>query len=337
MRMPEVSVIVPTFNRAALLPRCLDSIIAQTLTDWEVILIDDGSTDHTEAVARDYERRTEGRVRFAKQDHRGPGAARNHGIELARGRFVAFLDSDDEFAPIKLARQLELFNHLPEIGFVYSDYSCVDPSGGGYASAFDEKFRLARSVPCEEVAPRLFACTSSLFDTLFEGYFVATITGMVRREILGRSIRFDPSLRYGEEWLFYLRVARAAPAGFVNEPLSIHHAVPGSLARTDRGQNTVQFLKLLQAMKHSFPDLTRKQRASLRARTAAAWRQSGYDALRAHRPRAAAHAFLSALRLEPRLATLTDFLSVFPASLFPKPDPSPIQKVPSPVGPFTAR
>jgi hypothetical protein len=337
MKTPVVSVIVPTFNRAALLPRCLDSILVQSFTDWEIVLIDDASTDNTEAVARDYERRTGGRVRFAKQDHRGPGAARNHGIEQVRGRFVAFLDSDDEFAPTKFARQLDLFARQPELGFVYSDYSCIDGSGGGYVSAFDEKFKLARSVPCAEVAPGLFVCTAPLFDALFEGYFVATITGRVRRDVLGRSIRFDPSLRYGEEWLFYLHVARSTPAGFVNEPLSIHHAVPGSLARTDRVRNTLQFVKLLQAMKNSFPNLTRKQRASLRARTAAAWRQAGYDAVRGQRPRDAARAFLSAFRQDPRAATLAELIRAFPRALFQRSKPTWTENVCSPVGSFTAR
>ncbi|WP_408958823.1 glycosyltransferase family 2 protein [Natrinema sp. 74] len=102
--MTQVSVIIPTYNRAATLPRAIDSALEQTIDDLEVVVVDDGSTDDTESVLADYE---DPRVRSITHDtNRGANVARNTGIEHANGEYVAFLDSDDEWHPEKLERQL---------------------------------------------------------------------------------------------------------------------------------------------------------------------------------------------------------------------------------------
>ena len=129
MSEPTVSVVVPTYNRAELLPRALDSIIGQTFSDWEIVLVDDGSIDGTSELAATYERQLGSLFRFIRQDNQGSSAARNLGIDESRGEFVAFLDSDDEFFPTKLERQLELFRRRPKLGFVYSDYTFVELDG----------------------------------------------------------------------------------------------------------------------------------------------------------------------------------------------------------------
>ena len=114
---PTVSVIIPTYNRAHLLPRALESVLAQTFEDLEVLVVDDGSTDGTEAVVTGYD----DRVRYLRQpQNAGVSAARNRGLREARGEFVAFLDSDDEWFPEKLARQVERFRELPDrVGLLY--------------------------------------------------------------------------------------------------------------------------------------------------------------------------------------------------------------------------
>ncbi|MBI5647604.1 MAG: glycosyltransferase family 2 protein [Ignavibacteriae bacterium] len=93
---PLVSVILPTYNRAALLPRAIDSVRGQSLTDWELIVVDDGGTDDTPAVLARYQA-MDGRIRAFRQENAGPAAARNAGFVLARGAYIAFLDSDDEY------------------------------------------------------------------------------------------------------------------------------------------------------------------------------------------------------------------------------------------------
>src|SRR5271166_6410356 len=98
---PAVSVVIPTYNRSALLPSAVESVLAQTFTDYELIVIDDGSTDDTCERLKPYM----GRIRYCYQDNRGASAAQNKGIEIARGTWVSILGSDDLWLPAKLERQ----------------------------------------------------------------------------------------------------------------------------------------------------------------------------------------------------------------------------------------
>ena len=104
---PCISVILPTFERAHLLPRSIGSVLAQTFSDWELIVIDDGSTDNTAQVVQAWAKQTP-RIRYIRQDNQGVGGARNRGIAHARGHYVACLDSDDEYLPDHLESRLDL-------------------------------------------------------------------------------------------------------------------------------------------------------------------------------------------------------------------------------------
>lgn len=307
MTTPRVSVIIPVYNRASLLPRTLDSVIAQAFRDWEIVLVDDGSTDSTAEVADAYARKLGDRLMYIRQENRGAGAARNRGIDVCRGRFVAFLDSDDEFRPRKLEKQMELFARRPELGFVFSDYATVDVDGTRSESVFGGEDLTARQLRYESIAPALNVC-GNLFDTLIRGYFISTIVGLVRREVLGENLRFDTDLIFGEEWLFYLRVARTCPAGFVDEPLSVYHFQRGSLGRTDKQRNANRYRALLLAIHDTFADLTRSQRQAGRHNLAQLGRQMGCAAYRRGRFAEAADAFADALRFEPNLRTTWHYL-----------------------------
>ena len=296
---PVVSVIVPTFNREKLLPRALDSILNQTYSDWEIVIVDDGSTDNTAGLVADYKRRIGDRILCLHQPNRGVSRARNRGIDECRGRFVAFLDSDDEFLPNKLQRQLDLFEMRPELGLVYSDYSFVDLNGNRSESVFDRLIPHARHIPYEEVAPGFCVCTESLFDSLIRSYLVATIVGMVRRNVLGDFIRFPATCSYSEEWLFYLRVARVCRAGFVDEPLCLHHFTDGSLSRTDKHRNSVGYGQLLETINVEFVDLNRAHRKALHRQLAQNKRQLGYDALGQRNGSHALHHFFASLHYQP--------------------------------------
>lgn len=319
MIRPTVSIIVPAYNCEGLLPRALDSIVGQTFGDWEIVLVDDGSTDRTDGVADAYALRLPGRFQHLRQPHAGSSAARNRGIDASRGRFVAFLDADDEFLPTKLERQLALFELQPELGLVYSDYAYVDLAGAAHESVFDTKCPSARSVPHEVIGPHLCVCTGDFFDLLIREYFISTIVGMVRRENLGAAVRFPVGQSYAEEWMFYLRVARVCRVGFVDEPLCLHHHVRGSLSRTDSHRNTLRMYDLLTRMRTSFDGLTRRQRQAIRGNILSTCRQLAYDAGRAHRVDEEVHRFAEAFRLVPGWRSGCElFASVF-RRMFPTP------------------
>ncbi len=310
MKDPTVSVIIPTYNREDLLPRALDSVIAQTFEDWEIVLVDDGSTDGTASLADTYSKRLGERIVYTRQPNTGCGGARNRGIDTARGRFVAFLDSDDEYLPNKLERQLELFARRPELGFVYCDHSYIDTSGARYDSVFDTLAPLAREVAYETVAPGLCVCTASLFDVLLREYFIATIVGMVRREVLGDSIRWSSDPSYSAEWFFFLKVARACSAGFVDEPLCLHHFVTGSVTRTDKHRNLLRLRNLLIEMSAAFDDVTHAQRAVIRRHLVRNCRQLGYDAFKAGDYRQAYGYLVEVARRQPGWRALYDLVHV---------------------------
>jgi glycosyltransferase involved in cell wall biosynthesis len=125
--MVAVSVILPTYNRAQLIERAIRSVLAQTFASFELVVIDDGSTDRTEDLVREFR---DGRIRYIKMPERkGAGAARNAGIRIANADLIAFQDSDDEWMSTKLNEQLLKFADQSEVGVIYSDMLRVAQSG----------------------------------------------------------------------------------------------------------------------------------------------------------------------------------------------------------------
>lgn len=114
-----ISIIIPTYNRADLLPRALKSVIAQTYRDWECIVVDDGSTDATQEVLQEFVEQ-DSRIRAMHQTNAGQGAARNAGIRVMRGDYIAFLDSDDEWLPEKLTQQVAVLTKEINADFCYT-------------------------------------------------------------------------------------------------------------------------------------------------------------------------------------------------------------------------
>ncbi|RJP31666.1 MAG: glycosyltransferase family 2 protein [Phycisphaerales bacterium] len=277
---PTVSIILPTLNRARLLERAIRSVFVQTCRDWELIVVDDGSSDDTQAVVEAAAARTDRPVRYFHQENAGSSAARNRGIDAARGRFVAFLDSDDEYMPAKLQRQIDLFHLCPDLGLVYSDYAYVDTAGVRHDSVFRTMSRRALSVRRRSVAPGLYRCNADFFDELLEEYLIATIAGMVRRDVLSGGVRFPEGISYAEEWYFFLQAAKRTRVGFVNEPLCLHHWTEGSLSRTSVQHNTAQRERLLQRVAREVGPLSRRQRRMLRRHRAESALQLGYESAR---------------------------------------------------------
>lgn len=123
---PKVSVVIPAYNAMAYLPEALDSVLAQTFTDYEVIVVNDGSSDH---ITTWIDTVTDGRVRLVSQENRGLAGARNTGIREAQGDYIAFLDADDIWHPTKLEKQVALMERSPAVGLVYTWMTLVNQAG----------------------------------------------------------------------------------------------------------------------------------------------------------------------------------------------------------------
>jgi glycosyltransferase involved in cell wall biosynthesis len=193
---PAVSVILPTFNRASTLHRACESVLAQQPGVHELIVVDDGSTDDTERIMTELARR-DPRLKYVKQDNAGACAARNHGIDLARGDLIAFQDSDDEWLPGKLAAQLKARAGKPALVFTAHIVEMLDGS--------------------EEVRPTVGL--PKLPDLLAHNY-ISTQTVLVDRSVLGE-VRFDPRLRRLQDWDVWLSLmaSRRVRFTFVTDPL----------------------------------------------------------------------------------------------------------------------
>jgi glycosyltransferase involved in cell wall biosynthesis len=176
---PRVSVILPTWNRASSLPAAIESVLAQTYRDLELIVVDDGSSDDTDAVLETYR----SRIRVLRQPNRGAYAARNLALRHCAGELVAFIDSDDVWYPHRLERQVPLFSR-PAVGLVFGNARIA----GTRRTTFD-------------IAPPKRGRVAEHFVW---GNFVATSSVLVRREVLGF---FPESARLSADYLVWVRIA----------------------------------------------------------------------------------------------------------------------------------
>jgi glycosyltransferase involved in cell wall biosynthesis len=185
---PTVSVVVPAYNQAHYLPQTLDSIRAQSYADYEIVLVDDGSTDETPAVVRRYA----ATVRYIHQSNQGLAAARNTGIRAARGRYVALLDSDDAWAPDYLAKMMALAQQDSKTAVFYCGVSYIDENGRGLPQRGS-----SRVVPPEQ-----------MYSTLLRANFLVPSTILMRREAALAIGLFDPNFRRLQDWEMWLRLLR---------------------------------------------------------------------------------------------------------------------------------
>jgi glycosyltransferase involved in cell wall biosynthesis len=241
----EVAVIIPCYNAASCLARALDSALAQTLRDSRIFVIDDGSTDQTDAVLRSYA----SRIVRASQPHAGQAAARNHGIRLSNSPYVAFLDADDEWLPEKLERQIEILKRDPQIGLVYSD--CSTSGTGPDAGSHFARVGIQPS--------------GRVFERFLDSCNVFTPTVIVRRECLEDVGVFNESLPVCEDFNLWLRIAAKWKVAVIPEVLAIRHRRAGSLSLTTGAvvsfdSSIASFMHVMQANPH----LSQSERHALR-------------------------------------------------------------------------
>lgn len=211
---PTFSVVIPAYNAADTLGEAIDSVLAQTRPDFEVIVINDGSTDDTAAVAAGF---TDPRVRVYSQENAGPSAARNRGIAQAVGEYVSSLDSDDLWLPDYLAEMGRALEENPRAGFAYTRAWVLDAS---------DRFRTvptgARHRPPTPMPPR-----DQFIAELLRECCVNAPT--IRRTALEQVGGYDESLSHGEDWELWLRLANSGfEAVRVAGPLTIYRNRPGS-------------------------------------------------------------------------------------------------------------
>lgn len=229
---PTVSVVVPAYNRARVLPRAIESVLDQTLSDVEVIVVDDASTDDTAEVVQRFD---DERVCYVRHDeNRGGSAARNTGIDHTDGEFVAFLDSDDAFHPTKLQRQVDLLRSRgPEWVAAYCGVDYRTPPTSGTLRLFE---RGLKSV-LEPLVPSLFSNYAGMGREGGEELVPAVLkmefstggssTMLVRRETLDAMDGWDERFQRQQDWEFLVRLLRQGKLGYVDDTLVTKYEWPG--------------------------------------------------------------------------------------------------------------
>ncbi len=216
-----VSIIIPTYNREKEIVRAINSILKQTYDSYEVIIIDDGSTDNTGEVVRGI---ADDRIRYIRtEDNHGAAHARNVGIREAKYDYIAFLDSDDEWMPRKLELQMHKMLESPEeIGLVYCRMSGITRDG-------------SRRYVCPEGQYGRENFEGNLFYKLLLGNVIGTPAMLVRRECLEQSGGFKEALICLEDWELILRLAKNCKIGFVDEVLVEVHKMANSVSTNAGG------------------------------------------------------------------------------------------------------
>ncbi len=224
--MPKISVIIPTYNRAFIIDKAIDSVLQQTYTDYEVIVVDDGSTDATYENLKPYR----DKIHYVYKENGGIASARNCGLEAAQGTYIAFLDSDDLWKPDKLQRQMEHFERYPEYGMVAT--RCV-------TNKVDSDFN---TIDINKI--RRSGKSGWVYKDLFFRNFIRTSSTVIKSECFRKVGRFDESLPRCEEIDMWLRISKEYPVGFINDTLTIYTRRPKEI-RVDNIEGRKNWLRVL--------------------------------------------------------------------------------------------
>jgi glycosyltransferase involved in cell wall biosynthesis len=231
----DVSIVIPLYNKASYIKRVLECIEGQEFANWECIIVDDGSTDESGKIAMDFVSSRKEKWRYIRQTNRGQAAARNSGIELSQGKYVAFLDADDFWPSSKLKSQFALLEIDPELVAVLSPFVIFSANSK---------------------TPRLVSHHAT--DKLISGWVTMRgfgggieSVGLIRRSVLGTELRFDESLSTSSGLDFTLRLSSRGKIGFVKEI--------GLLYQLSEGQwhsNTHELIRNMKIIRRKYPNYT---------------------------------------------------------------------------------
>lgn len=225
--MPLVSVVIPTYDRAEFVLDAIESVLAQGYTDYEIIIVDDGSSDNTKDILSPLIRKNI--IKYYHQSNQGEASARNLGIAISRGEYIAFLDSDDLFEPEKLEVQVKYLLDHPEVGLVHSCFVKFDNDGRdlGYRNT---------SWFTGKIYPQILLYWTTL---------MAIDTVIVPRKVFNEVGMFDVGLKMGPDLDMWRRIARRYPFGFINRSLARVRVHAGNISgnRIDAMDGFIKYLE----------------------------------------------------------------------------------------------
>lgn len=218
--MPKISVLLTCYNHLRYLPAAYQGILDQTFTDYEILALDDGSTDGTRAWLAE---QNDPRLRLIfNESNLGTYATLNVGLREAKGDFIAILNDDDLWAPHKLEKQLAAFAENPKLGLVHTSGWFIDAEGGRHPSARPLGF------------PFPHMSKADALPQLIDHNQIITSSALIRREAFEKCGEFDPAFYGCGDWHMWLRIARQYEIGFVDEPLTFYRVHGENAALNDQ-------------------------------------------------------------------------------------------------------
>lgn len=233
---PLVSVIMPAYNAEAFIREAIESVLAQTFTDYELIVIDNVSKDRTAEIARSYG----DRVQLMTDSRRGPNTCRNAAMKIAKGRYFAFIDADDIWLPRKLEKQVEMAAAHPDFGIISTDALWFQ----------DDRVTLTSLKKLYRIVE------GHAVDNLLSNNWISTSAAMVRREALEHTKGFDeePGI-FGADWMLWIQIAAKYPIYFVDEVLLRRRMHITSYANSKAEDQFENLFRNLSKLRAAVPEL----------------------------------------------------------------------------------
>ena len=200
--MPKVSVIIPTYNREEFIVETINSVLNQTYKDFEVIVVDDGSTDNTKQKLEPFK----SKIKLIEQPNSERAVARNNGVKNSSGEYIAFLDSDDIWIKDKLEKQVKLLDSKPDVILTYGQSLRINEHG--------QKIKIAKR--------QLKGFSGEVFENLLMRNFVVSATPMIKKEYFEKTTGFQTKYIPYEDWEFWLRFSLLGKFYFLNQPFSYY-------------------------------------------------------------------------------------------------------------------
>jgi glycosyltransferase involved in cell wall biosynthesis len=241
---PLVSVIIPVYNGERYLPETIESVIGQTVKDWEIVAVNDGSTDQSKAILEEFATRNPGLIRVISVQNGGVSRARNTGVSEARGTYIAFLDQDDLWMPEKLQLQLEQFRSDNTLGISFTNESVIDHNGSMVREnvlTFNGKRN-----------------RGYVFEYLVFEDFIPISSVMLKRELFTGIGGFDPRYSLAEDYDFLLKAVRETRVDYIDAPLLLYRQHSGSGTYKKIDQITRESFSVLHSWKAKDPWFFRK-------------------------------------------------------------------------------
>ena len=236
MTAPGISILMPVFNGAAYVNQAIESALAQTYQDFELIIVNDGSTDNSAEVIRPY--LADPRTRYLEQPNGGVAAARNAAIRVAHGRYIGFLDQDDLWLPEKLDLQVQYLHGHPDVGMVHANQSYIDSDSRHTRLPFDDGFAKV---------------SGWCFRDLFIRNRIAVLTVLARKSALDSVGPLNETIPGGDDYEMWMRISKHFPIGHLDRILA-HYRTHGSNVSNDNFRMTRTVLGAIQSILRRYPE-----------------------------------------------------------------------------------